>query len=696
MFLSSSLLYALLLLASLYLVTMTTHASSIEDWAANSASIPSFAEQMQQQHAEVHKPTVEDAIDEEDLAHPPPSGLPVPIPEPAEPLSAKAAGKQKAKEEDASIVNKSATLDTKNEELFPALGGGPKAKAPGSVSTAWGAKKPAAVANGNVNDTNGYDSRPSTPGSGILTPTSTNMSMRARNNGPQQMSMPGKHTERIPLAPSQLLPRGELRKPLQDVLRDINKRSKAKVTKSEGQGGMIIFEGIGPRDAVRQALKDVAKEVGSKQTVQVQCPISVRPHIIGRQGATVQGITKRTGARIQVPNYEKNAGQHEEDDDSAVIDISIEGDAVAAEMARREIDAIINERTSTTNMRLRDVPPEFYPFLAGPRNRGIDTLQAGRDIKVKIPQYHSWSHQPPPQANDPPVFVPHPTNHIQLSGDRQAVQDARQEIERQVEQLRRHITLSQLAINKGQHQFIIGDRGTSLDDILAETGCAVILPPDSEDTEMITITGPHDRIEHGIDRVMNLAASMQSSIIDVARQHSNAPSGPQSHARALTRYLQQRQAIAQLEQMHDSHIVLPTMDNGPTTWEVYSRDGKNAIRARSDIVNLINAHPPSRLRHVDVDPFFYPHLANGHHNNVRQAHGVHMVIPSESDSDSQVVLVYEGPMSADQTFQPPRQRPTPSEVAQFEQALQEAEDYIMKLVNEQGRIGTQDMQIPSK
>ena len=78
------------------------------------------------------------------------------------------------------------------------------------------------------------------------------------------MSLPGQHAERVQFAPSQLTPRSELKKPVQDTLRDINKRSKARVTMSTGPGGMIIFEGTGPVEAVRHALKQVAQELGSK------------------------------------------------------------------------------------------------------------------------------------------------------------------------------------------------------------------------------------------------------------------------------------------------------------------------------------------------------------------------------------------------------------------------------------------------
>lgn len=78
------------------------------------------------------------------------------------------------------------------------------------------------------------------------------------------MSLPGKHMEQLRLAPSQMLPRNQLKKPLLDILRDISKRSKATVDMRGGPGGSIIFEGKGSVNSVREALKDVAQQVGSK------------------------------------------------------------------------------------------------------------------------------------------------------------------------------------------------------------------------------------------------------------------------------------------------------------------------------------------------------------------------------------------------------------------------------------------------
>jgi len=268
--------------------TVTGGASSLQEDA-------SPAEQLMKKHAadEAHRATIEDAVDEEDIAHPPPSAplqdsapgsSSAPVLEPVEePMSDKAAGKQKARDEPvherANAKASNAMLDTKSDELFPSLGGAPKPRAAAPVSSAWGVRKPASVANAAPNGVNGQaserpisstaSSRASTPASGMLTPGSTAasgipQSYHSRGSTPQIMSMPGRHTERIQFAPSQLLPRSQLKKPVMDVLRDINKRSKATVEMRPGPGGVINFEGRGPTDSVRQALKEVAKELGSK------------------------------------------------------------------------------------------------------------------------------------------------------------------------------------------------------------------------------------------------------------------------------------------------------------------------------------------------------------------------------------------------------------------------------------------------
>ncbi|KAL4869085.1 hypothetical protein BDV12DRAFT_168567 [Aspergillus spectabilis] len=635
-------------------------------------STKSRAAILEEQHArdEAHKVTVEDVVDEEDIAHPPPSA-----PLASEPTSGAPSQASTPPVVSAPVNSKPASgkpaFDVQSEELFPALGSGPKPKAP--ATSAWGSKgtsAAAALANG--------------------------VHSGASSDVPRIMTLPGKHMEQLRLAPSQMLQRGQLKKPLQDILRDISKRSKANVDMRGGPGGSIIFEGRGSVDAVRQALKQVAQQVGSKQSVRVPIPTSARPHIIGRQGAVVQEIQQRTGARVQVPRADDASGG-DEDDDNDTIDVLIEGDAVAAEMARREIEAIVKERASNMNLRVKSIPPEFFPFIAGAHNVNVRNIEERTKSQIHIPRYDTWQSQPPPQEADPGhvQFAPVSDRHILISGERTATQEARAEIEKLAADLQRQLTLRQLAINRGQHQFILGDNANALHEFLAETGCAIVLPPSSDETEFLTVTGPLQRIEDGINRAMDLATSMQMASIDVSRQHPNAPAGPHAHARALTRYLNQRQVIRELESLYDSRIALSTASDGPVTWEVYSRDGKNTIRARSDILNLVQAHPPARLRHLTIDPYFHPYLRSRSIPQLRSDYGVHVLVPEETDSP-EVVLIYEGPSASSPRLEIPRQRPTATDLTAFEKALQEAQEYLLNALGSQDDIVTKTVAIPSK
>lgn len=215
---------------------------------------------------EAHQPRVEDVIDEDDFMHPPPSSST--LPDAMEPdtvvgatrsMSEVAKGKQKVHDAEDQLTKPTLpNLNTESEEAFPALGP-PKGRPTVPVAQTW-AKKPAIMSlNGNKSAINGKmpssttSSSPSAPASGI--------------NGSAPLpgvAFPGRHVERITFAPNQIKPPSQMKKTIPQVLLEINHKSKAKVTMREGMGGVRIFEGMGPVDAVRQALRELANQIGSK------------------------------------------------------------------------------------------------------------------------------------------------------------------------------------------------------------------------------------------------------------------------------------------------------------------------------------------------------------------------------------------------------------------------------------------------
>lgn len=383
-----------------------------------------------------------------------------------------------------------------------------------------------------------------------------------------------------------------------------------------------------------------------------------------------------------------------------MIDVIVEGNALSAASARNEILRIAADRPSNIQTKIRGIPTAFYPFISGPRNSLVQELEDNNSVQIRVPLYQASSRGPLPMASCPgqnPLFAPAGAedDHIQLAGDRAAVQRVRAEIERQAAQLQEQLCSEQLSIQRGRHQFIVGNRGIATDDFFSETGCSIMLPSE-EDDDLVTVIGPRDRVQAGLERAMDLAMGMQMSNIDISRFHRNAPGGASVHAGNLTRYLHHRKEIERLEQMYNTHINTPFSENGALPWELYSREGKNAIRAQSEITGIISSHPPSRIQTLPIDPFFHQHLRNNLSSKVRKDYGVEVVVPQGTEMDAPVLLVYEGPEPADGSYQVPRTRPSDSEMQAFCEALQQAQRDILELIGKQESLASASLDVPPK
>src|SRR4051794_27443130 len=178
------------------MATCPTNATSTDESSNNAGGITpaqtllakhEAAEKAKQIPAEYHKASVEDVVDDTDSVDG--KGKSVAPPNVAggdtngihrsngdvSELSETAKGKRKAPE----APSKANVLDTQSEELFPSLGGGPKARAPPGAG-AWGKQKaapsPRMAPNDNTNDLpslpSAISSGRSTPLSGVATPAS--------------------------------------------------------------------------------------------------------------------------------------------------------------------------------------------------------------------------------------------------------------------------------------------------------------------------------------------------------------------------------------------------------------------------------------------------------------------------------------------------------------------------------------------
>lgn len=655
------------------------------------------AQKLQQEH-EGHHVTVEDVVDEDLKPHHDSTDAAAPG------LSEKAAGKQKA-----SSAAPTA-LDTQSRELFPELGG-PKPQL-NTTKPKWNVSKP----------TNGHSPSPAN-GSGAATPSSGLATPTGKPAAPS-VTLPGRNVRTYTLAPEHVKPRDQLKRPMNQIIQDVNRGSRAQVKVLPGINGQgLRLEAVGPEDAAVKALNQLVKEFGAtvrrrkietnskskantciqQTTINVPIPQSLRAHIIGRQGSTIKALQEQTGARIEVPKEDKNTASSapaEDDlDDEAFINVKVEGNSLSAARARDLINAIVSERAAKVNTRVKDIPAEFYPFIANSKDGLLGSLSDDGPARLRIPPHRDWSTQfatPVPAPGQRPAFQPAQDHHIRLEGERQAVLALKQEIQRRAAELERELLLRQLEIQRGRHQFIIGRSGLSPDEFFEQTGCAIILPTD-EDDDAITIVGPESRINEAIEKAEELSQSMSLNNVDHLKwTNKQAPGRAAAHSSNVTRYLRQRDEIKRLEQQYRAHINTPFSQDGALPWELYLPQGQSFTKASSDIRSVFESHPPSRMRTVDVDPFFHPYMQKEVGRQVRDNYGVHLVVPGPSEAGAPLLLVFEAPGPADNSYEIPRTAPSQADIKAFEQGLRDAEKHIAELLSQQDKIVSIELDIPTK
>lgn len=218
----------------------------------------SAAEKLQLEHAQAaegHHVTVEEVPDEDLRPHDVSAGS-----ADSSGLSDKAAGKQKATSPSPSPAPaKASRLDIQSQELFPELGA-PKSQAAKNVPK-WGA---ASVLSTNGTGHGSVAAAAANGGPGAVTPSSGTATPKGKStpSGVPLVHLPGRYTETLNLEPQELKPREQLRRPLAQILQDINRTSRAQVKSVPAARGQR-FEVVGPQESAQQALKELVKQIGS-------------------------------------------------------------------------------------------------------------------------------------------------------------------------------------------------------------------------------------------------------------------------------------------------------------------------------------------------------------------------------------------------------------------------------------------------
>lgn len=544
-------------------------------------------------------------------------------------------------------------VDTASQDAFPALG---SSAAPAATSTAPASSKWGAASASKVK---------------ARAPASSAPGGLGRSGAPLASSLPSTISFSVPSASITVSP-----KAFTELTKKVKEQYGCSVEAStQMRTGLRTFFIRGPDDKrAAMAKKTIERGISKVETQTMDVPLSTLGTIIGPKGANLKVITDATGCRIDIPrrdqlpsapvNGNKNRDEDasdsdEEEAEDPAVPISLTGPTPAIVDAKNRINALIKDKVSYTSVKIKDIPSEYYLFIAGPKGKKAKELLeqgVGQDqVQVHIPPPSVWKalasrEDATAQEENAEAAISAPAERkrdlaITVKGDKDKVAAVVEEIRRQYDDYRANSTKMVISIPKRQHRFLVG---SAADEILEQHGCIVELPSIDSHSEECVIRGPKANLIAALTTVMDKANAVNIEIVDLVAAHKS--SDAKQHAKNILRYLIRTSKLRQIADAHSGVKVYPPFQAvvesvGNVVIEIVGEDEAQVSKAKEELVAIVKGLTPSHVASVDIDFALHKFLIGkkgAKINQFEQAHSVTVVFPPTSDESSTVLLVHTG------------------------------------------------------
>ena len=357
-----------------------------------------------------------------------------------------------------------------------------------------------------------------------------------------------------------------------------------------------FFAQPGKEDHVLEARRRLANDFQSHGTCSLSVPRENYRFILGKSGAKLQDLEKRTGAKITVPKIDSDPNET----------IQIKGAKESIEKAVHEIQLICSEAMSNCKETIL-VDREYHPFIVGPFGETLAHLQQESGAKINVP---------PPSVNK---------NDIIITGEQNAVNKAKQLVLDIYEQKKADCTTCSMVIKKAQHKYIIGPKGSALNEFFKTTGVSIEMPTDPE-SEQIVLRAEQDKMGPALSLLYEKAhyvVEAEITVQDWVQKHLLGKKG--AHFSQLQAEFPNVQVSFQSEssliKMHGPRQEIEKAK------EVFKREVEQ-------ITSQI------KVKDLEVEPRFHRYIigkAGVHINKIRDETGAKIHMPNEgSENDKRI------------------------------------------------------------
>nr|CAB3252263.1 vigilin [Phallusia mammillata] len=262
------------------------------------------------------------------------------------------------------------------------------------------------------------------------------------------------------------------------VCLDIMKQTNTSIEVSTCRDGSLSLLVSGRTDHVIRARREIYNKLQTQARITINIPKEHHRIILGKGGKNLQKLELDTATKIMIPRTEEQSNT-----------ITISGTQEGIHKARHEIQLISDEQAKLAMERL-PIEKMYHPFVSGPRNEQANQIMKDHSVRIHIP--------PPGVQKD----------EIVVAGDKDGVGAAVAKVMLIYQRKKQRCKTITVEIAKTQHKYIIGARGNTLQDILAETDVSVELPPSDSLSETVVLRGEPDKLGHALTAVYAKANSV--------------------------------------------------------------------------------------------------------------------------------------------------------------------------------------------
>jgi len=268
-------------------------------------------------------------------------------------------------------------------------------------------------------------------------------------------------------------------------LTSIESATTCKIEMSSSRDRSLTFLITGKQDQVLKAKRLILVDFQTQANATINIPKEHHRFLLGKGGSKLQDLERQTATKITIPKAS----------DTNNDGIIVAGARDGIEKALFEIQKISDEQSKQAFEKL-EVPKIYHPFIQGAGNVNINSLTA-KHSGVRI--------------NIPPLSVM--KDELSITGEKEGVLACKAAITQIWKEMEKKCSTIQVEVKKSQHRYVIGPRGNAINEILADTGVFVEMPPNTDESETITLRGPQEKLGLALTKVYEKANSVVNVVL---------------------------------------------------------------------------------------------------------------------------------------------------------------------------------------